>query len=284
MSENVENIEEPETVENAEVNTNNTDDNLTGGSVETSEPQENANPEEGENKEETQEEKPEKKKTTIEERVATLKEKTWEMREAERKANKAIERLEQLQNKTETLVKPDINNYDNDESYHNDVSTYYEKLAQQNAVKNHNEKLQQDKQQTITNRNLSNWEVAKNEEMEKDPNFELAEMNVGRVFRKYKAEHLAQVVTASKKGVQIIQYLNANKEVLNNITSLSPIEAVKELGAIEYKLKSKPTKKTTTAPAPVSPSTSAGSAPKDLSKLNDLDYAAERDRQRAGKA
>lgn len=71
---------------------------------------------------------------------------------------------------------------------------------------------------------------------------------------------MAQSIQASDIGPDVIYYLGANPKEANRISRLAPILQAKEIGRIEAKLANDPpTKKTTSAPAPISPVTARSS-------------------------
>jgi hypothetical protein len=67
---------------------------------------------------------------------------------------------------------------------------------------------------------------------------------------------MAQVIQASDIGPEVAYYLGANTKEASRISRLAPMLQAKEIGLIEAKLSSNPpVKKTTSAPAPISPVT-----------------------------
>ena len=73
-------------------------------------------------------------------------------------------------------------------------------------------------------------------------------------------DHMAQAIQASEIGPEVIYWLGSNPKEAGRIARLSPILQAKEIGKIEANLTSNPpVKKTSTAPAPLAPVTSARS-------------------------
>ena len=71
---------------------------------------------------------------------------------------------------------------------------------------------------------------------------------------------MAQSIQASDVGPEVAYYLGANPKEADRISRLAPILQAKEIGRIEAKLASDPpVKKTTSAPAPISPVTARSS-------------------------
>ena len=69
-------------------------------------------------------------------------------------------------------------------------------------------------------------------------------------------ETMAQTIQASDNGPDVIYYLGSNPKEAERIARLSPLLQAREIGKIEAKLASSPpAKKTSTAPAPISPVT-----------------------------
>jgi len=71
---------------------------------------------------------------------------------------------------------------------------------------------------------------------------------------------MAQAIQASDAGPDVAYYLGSNPKETDRISRLSPILQAKEIGRIEAKIASDvPVKRTTSAPAPISPVTARSS-------------------------
>ena len=71
---------------------------------------------------------------------------------------------------------------------------------------------------------------------------------------------MAQSIQASEAGPEVAYYLGANPKEADRISRLAPILQAKEIGRIEAKMASDPpVRKTTSAPAPISPVTARSS-------------------------
>ena len=71
---------------------------------------------------------------------------------------------------------------------------------------------------------------------------------------------MAQSIQASEVGPEVAYYLGANPKEADRISRLAPILQAKEIGRIEAKMASNPpVRKTTSAPAPISPVTARSS-------------------------
>jgi hypothetical protein len=100
---------------------------------------------------------------------------------------------------------------------------------------------------------------------------------------------MAQAIQASEVGPEIAYYLGSNPKEADRISRLSAILQAKEIGKVEAKVASDPpTKKTSNAPAPISPVTTrsaGGSAydttdPRSIKSMSTSEWiAAERQRQ-----
>jgi hypothetical protein len=74
---------------------------------------------------------------------------------------------------------------------------------------------------------------------------------------------MAETIRASDVGPDVAYYLGSNPKEADRISKLSPYLQAKELGKIEVKLTDNPpTKKTSSAPAPIAPVTARGSSGK----------------------
>ena len=100
---------------------------------------------------------------------------------------------------------------------------------------------------------------------------------------------MAETIQASEIGPDIAYYLGANIKEADRIAKLPPYLQAKEIGKLEVKLTSEPlTKKTTNAPAPISPVVAKGSSspaydttdPRSVKTMSTSEWiAAERARQ-----
>ena len=100
---------------------------------------------------------------------------------------------------------------------------------------------------------------------------------------------MAQAIQASEIGPEIAYYLGSNPKEAERISRLSAILQAKEIGKVEAKLASDPpTKKTSTAPAPITPVTSRSAGgpaydttdPRSIKTMSTSEWiAAERQRQ-----
>lgn len=100
---------------------------------------------------------------------------------------------------------------------------------------------------------------------------------------------MAETIRASDVGPDVAYYLGSNLKEAARISKLAPYQQAKELGKLEAKLAdSPPVKKTSSAPAPISPVTARGSTgkvldttdPRSIKEMSTSDWIeAERQRQ-----
>lgn len=249
------------------------------------EPQEETQEVQEESKEEAKEEK--KPKKTIDDRIKEIHRRTAEMRETERRAQEAHrqaqEALQQLKEQQGQLKEPDINDYDDDAKYKEDLSKFYQKQAELNAQKTIQDRLYQNEVQKRQSETMANWEYKRTQEMEKNPEFEMNEMKLTRVLGHFRANHLAQAITESEQGAQLVNYFAKHNDEVEKIAQLPPMSAIKEIGRLEAELSRTKQKTITSAPAPVTLEKGGGGAPNNLANMNFKDFAAMRNKQEFGR-
>jgi len=227
-----------------------------------------------------------KPKKTIDERLAELKRQTWEAREAQRQLAEAQAKLQQVQQEEEALEEPNIDNYNDDDSYKKDLQKFYHKKASIEIAKQLKEQQVQQQQAKELSDTMAMWDFKRTQEIERNPNFEQNEIRFGTTLRQLtspqNAALLAQAITTSPNGVHLVNYLANHTKEIEKIAKLSPMSAAMELGVINAKL-SQTTKKITTAPTPVSPVNGSSAPVSDLSKMSYADYEAKMNRQEFGK-
>jgi hypothetical protein len=101
---------------------------------------------------------------------------------------------------------------------------------------------------------------------------------------------MAETIQSSDIGPELAYYLGSNPKDADRIARLSPLSQAKEIGKIEAKLAAEPPmKKTTSAPAPITPVTARSSGgpafdttdPRSTKTMTDSQWIeAERARQR----
>jgi hypothetical protein len=141
------------------------------------------------------------------------------------------------------------------QEYFNSPEDYAEALAERKA-----EELvarrEAAKQQTAL---LEQYQTKEEEARDKYDDFEQVAYNPNLPV----TDVMAQTIQASDIGPDVIYYLGSNPKEAQRIAQMSPFMQAKEIGRIEAKLSdSPPTRRTSTAPAPIAPVTArAKSAP-----------------------
>lgn len=228
-------------------------------------------------------EKPQKPNKSLDDRLKELSHKTWEMREAERRAKEETEKLEKLQEQFGQVKPPNPDDFDDVEKFNEQKSKYEEHIIEQKAHKLAQERFQEQQQQADNQRLAQKWEYEKLKAIEKDPAFAMHESKVEQVLKMNGRIAYAQPILQSDKAADIVTYLGKNTEHLERFATLSPEMALKELGILEYKLGQQPIKKTAKAPEPISPVDSGGGAPKTLAQMSYREFEAHRNKQQFGR-
>lgn len=131
------------------------------------------------------------------------------------------------------------------------VEAYAEALALQKAEQLVQQREQQKQQHEI----LEQYHEKEEEARAKYDDFEQVAYNPNVPI----TQVMAETIQASDVGPDLAYYLGSNVKEAERIARLSPILQAKEIGKLEVKLSSEPvTKKTTSAPAPISPVTAKG--------------------------
>lgn len=101
------------------------------------------------------------------------------------------------------------------------------------------------------------------------------------------SDTVRDLVLDSEDGPALAYFLAKNPKITKDLNSLTPLQAAKQLGQIEASL-SRPQRKATSAPPPVTPPSGGASPPVDLTSLAKSDnveaYAAMRRKQREARA
>ena len=163
----------------------------------------------------------------------------------------------------------------------NSVEEYADALAYQKAEQLIEQREQQRQQHEI----LETYHDKEEEARAKYDDFEQVAYNPSVPI----TQVMAQSIQASDVGPDLAYYLGTNIKEAERIARLAPILQAKEIGRLEAKIANEPvTKKTTSAPAPISPVTAKGSGspaydttdPRSTKTMSTSDWiAAERARQ-----
>jgi hypothetical protein len=131
---------------------------------------------------------------------------------------------------------------------------YAEALADQKATERLQQRDAQRQQQEVHSAHLDREEAAR----EKYDDYE----QVAYIPRLPITETMAETIRLSDIGPDLAYHLGQNPKEADRIAKLSPLSQAKELGKLEAKLAdAPPVKRTTTAPAPISPVTPRSSSP-----------------------
>ena len=135
---------------------------------------------------------------------------------------------------------PSVDQFNSPTDYASFIRSEAEKLVQQQEVHKY--------RQSIEDSYAEREEVA----MDKYDDFEQVVKNPNLPI----SDAMAEAIKASDVGPDVAYYLGTNIKEAARIAKLSPLLQAKEIGKIEGKLADNPTiKKTTSAPAPISPVT-----------------------------
>lgn len=242
------------------------------------------NQQEKTSKEEEQQEDSSKKKPIFEERQQQMRHTTWEMRDAERKADAAAQRANDAASRLEVAnakagnPKPLEDDFDTQAEFVKALVGYEVK-----QTLNEQQVKPQPKAEPRREEALREWGFKVQKVAEKYPDYAQNEEHVKRTLDYYKNPEIADILIESAQGPEVVQYLGKNTDELERIAKLSPLSAAKEIGKIEDKLTSKPVKKQTTAKPPVSPVSGGGSATTDYSKMSTTDFMKARNEALYGK-
>jgi len=126
------------------------------------------------------------------------------------------------------------------------VEAYAEALAERKAYELMQQRQAQEQQQQI----LESYHEREEEARAKYDDFEQVAYNQNVPITNV----MAETIQASEVGPDVAYYLGSNPKEASRISKLSPYLQAKEIGKIEVKLTDNPpTKKTSSAPAPIAP-------------------------------
>lgn len=142
---------------------------------------------------------------------------------------------------------PNIESFEDNEAYIEALAEHKaaQKLAEREASKQRSEVMEsyQDKVEAAQEKYADFDQVAQN------PNLPVTQI-------------MAEAITNSDIGPDILYHLGMNPKEAARISALSPVLQAKEIGRVEAKLaESPPTKKTSNAPPPITPVTPKGGTP-----------------------
>ncbi len=230
-----------------------------------------------------------KKKANLDDRLKQLKTGTYEMREAERQANKAraaaeaaTAKLEEAQKKSGN-EKPKEDDFDTQEEYIEALTGFKAKQAILEYDANRKQEDAEASKRRVGEESVKDWNYRKEKAMEQYADFTENENMIQKVLVHYGNPIMAQTIIDSEKGIALVQHLGRNIDELERIARMSPISTVKELARLEDKIGKKTVKKLTTAPNPIKP-VGGGSGPvsKDYAKMSTADFMKKRNEEVSG--
>jgi hypothetical protein len=222
-------------------------------------------------KEEKEEKKDDKPKRNLS-REKEIARRTWEMHEERRALEAERKRFEEAKQAANDIKKPNIDDYDDHDKFEEELNNYYKKRAEIDAEEKARALDEANRQKQSSAKINQKWELAKEQELEDNPDFDANEIRVGRVLSLYNASHVAQAIVESDDGVKLVNYLAKNLDVAEEIAQKPQMAGLIELGKVASKLNKKPEKKPSQAPAPVSRDKSGGSANKNISTMTQAEY------------
>lgn len=212
-----------------------------------------------------EEPKPEKHKLTAEERQRQIAHQTklkWEAQRALeteklalQKERAELEAMRKQMGVPEPDAPPDPKNYTEDqaEKYVDDLATWKankiasEKLqAERKKAEEENAKKQADKVREDYNKKWS-------EKVAKDPSFKERELDVYRYLQTNGLIDLANTILEDDNNVDLIDHLGKNLGDLEDLATLPPLRAAKELGKITARLGTPQSRTVSKANAPINP-------------------------------
>lgn len=122
---------------------------------------------------------------------------------------------------------------------------------------------------------MTSWQDKQHAAVDKYPDFEEV---VGESEAPISRE-MGQAIVESDHGADIAYYLAQHPDEAKAIAQLSPIRQIAAIGRLEAKVTQPAARKTTEAPAPITPAGSKAKAEKDPAQMTDAEFAAWRKRQ-----
>lgn len=176
---------------------------------------------------------------------------------------------------------PKEENYQDYKAYLRDLTKWEAKQASAEALKTDREAARsRETQQAGSEKVAKAW-------TEREKSFEATTKDYESVVAAFAEDELQNLsrearmaIVESDVGPALLYYLAKNPEEAERIAELSPVRQSAELGKLETKV-AMPAKRTTNAPAPANITTGGKTATKDLSKLSQTEYEAERKKQGA---
>ncbi len=180
-----------------------------------------------------------------------------------------------------------------EEDFNGDWGKYVAATAAYEAAKAVKDTLHADKQEANKSRAAELQSEVMADFEERADAFKAKATDFDEVINKFMeaggkfSDPVRDLVMDSEKGPELAYFLAKNPKVVQNLNSLNPLQAAKQLGALEASL-SRPQARATKAPPPIKPPSGGASPPTTLEALAKSDdasaYAAMRRKQREARA
>ncbi len=199
-------------------------------------------------------------KTFSQEEVDAIVQKRLQKKEREVLRNVERERAAEAQ-RARIEQEPKREHFGDDEAY---LEAKLEQLAERKAAEKISQLEKQREQEKASEQFLERVEKVS----EKYPDFQDVAGNPNLRITTEMAEFIAD----SDMGPDVAYYLGKHPSEAAKIAQMSPIKAARELTRIEAEVGSKPAVKTSSAPAPITPIGSRGSAQTSLDRMDFAEY------------
>lgn len=206
---------------------------------------------------ESEEEQPEEKSSGVQDRINKItaaKHEERRKREAEAKrADELQKRLDELESKKPTLTEPKLEEHDYDEEAYNKALVQYQVQEQvKEALVSQQTQQEQLAQQAKMQESLTTF----NERAEAlgKPDFADKANAIPQL-----PDGVADAIMSLENGAEMVYHLGTHLDKADALASMSPMQAMMELGKLSTSMSVKPEIKTSAAPDPIEP-VSAGSA------------------------
>ncbi len=201
-------------------------------------------------------------KKSASQRIAEL---TYKFREQERRAAIAEERVKAF----EAERRPDPEGFQNMDDFEAARISWAIKNARAEELKGDINESRQEAQAA----QLEVWQERKSEYISENPDFDGGESLARTVSDLPGARTMAMALLQSDAGPALAHHLTKHKDLARHIAAMGGPAQLLELGRIAERISQKAPPRVTKAPPPIPTITgSASPAPKDPSKMNELEY------------
>jgi hypothetical protein len=168
-----------------------------------------------------------------------------------------------------------------------DYESYLRAVAKYDAKQETAATLKADREAQSKNKPDAGKEKLAKDWVEREKTFQAATKDYETTVAPFIEEDLGsfafearQAILESEVGPNLLHYLATHSDDADRISGLSSVRQVAELGKLEIKVSAAP-KKTTTAPAPITPVNGGKTSSKDVEKMSNDEYRAFRKTQGA---